>query len=497
MKKVISSLDMISRENLSYENGYVPKDFMLKAGENIAFEIDQFISETNLSKKVSFICGKGNNSGDAYVAAGHLLNKSYQIEVYQCVNIDKMSPLCKIYHDIFQKKGGHVIIVEDSKDLNIKENPVIIDALFGTGLKGPPREPFKSIIEKINHSHCKIISIDLPSGLDGNTGETLGVAIQADLTLTLGLPKIGSFLRYGWNHVKSLKLLDFGLPEKFIDSLESYLWMFEKEDLVSYFPKLIPNRHKYQAGYVVGIAGSKGMTGAAYLSTASALHGGAGMVRLLCPEFLNDELSLLPEIVKTLCERNDIEKMLHYINSASAAFIGPGIGLDSEFDLKTLLKNITVPLVLDADALNRIALENILLPKNCILTPHMGEMGRLLGKKLGDRNENLLEECQNYVDKFSICLILKGGPSFIFFPNKPIVVIPHGTPGMATAGSGDVLTGLIASLCAQGLSPHKATIAAGYIHAKAGENAAKIKTDYCMIASDIIDSFPTIFKECI
>lgn len=494
MKKVISSSEMLSIEKIAYVEGFSAENFMLCAGKKIAFEIDRYISEKQLAKKIYFLCGKGNNSGDAYVAAAILLDQSYEIEVLQCVSTEKMSPLCKKHHDNFLTKNGKITYFSTLEDLKCHDHSVVVDALFGTGLIGAPKDPYKTIIEKINQCHCKIISIDLPSGLDGNNGETAGSAIIADLTLTLRLPKLGSFLNNGWNHTGSLKILDFGLPEKFIKATKSYLWMFEKEDLSSYFPKLIPNRHKYQAGYVIGIAGSCGMTGAAHLSTAAALCGGAGIVRLLCPESIKNDLVLLPEILKTSCERSDTNLMIDYLNKASSAFIGPGIGLDENFNLKVLLDEIKIPVVLDADALNRISIEKIPFPKNCIITPHMGEMGRLLGKKIDKVDENLWEECQNFVDHHFVTLILKGGPSYIFHPNKPIVVVPQGTPGMATAGSGDVLTGLTASLLAQGLSTHQAAIASVFIHGYSGQQAAKKKTDYCMVASDIIDSFSETFK---
>lgn len=488
---------MAQLEERAYQNGASEEDFMEQAGKGIAEATDCFVSTHKLSKNILLLCGKGNNGGDAYVAGTYLIKKNYHVTAFQVTSIDQASSLCKKNHKRFLSSGGEIHEINQSKEISPKEG-VILDGLFGTGFKGVVKEPFASVIHQANNSGLPIIAIDIPSGLCGESGIVEGEAIQAKETFFLGLPKKGFFLQDGWNHVGKLRYIDFGLPKQLAKELETDMIMINSDWMKPLLPPIVNNRHKYQVGLVVGLAGSPGMPGAAILSSTAALRGGAGIVRLLHPIGMEAELASSPhELIKLPYQFDEHEKIIETLNAAKATFLGPGIGRNSA--VRTLLQNIfprlEKPCVIDADALTIIAEDKLSVPKGAILTPHVGEMIRLLKISVPRPSTmEFLETCQEYVDKKNTTLILKGGPSFIFHPGKPIVVNPYGDPGMATAGSGDVLTGLVAALLAQGLTQYNAAKLGVFLHGISGENAAKKETSYCMIASDIITHFPDGFR---
>jgi NAD(P)H-hydrate epimerase len=267
--------------------------------------------------------------------------------------------------------------------------------------------------------------------------------------------------------------------------------MMIEEEVQALLPPLKRSRHKYQAGYVCALAGSPSYSGAAILSAWAAMRAGAGIVRLFHPDGMQHELAASPvELIKTPYRYDEWEKVLAHMNKSSSVLIGPGIGLSEEVCefIRQILPRIEVPCVIDADALTIIAKEDITLPERTILTPHRGEMMRLLhSEEKEPLNENLLNECREYANKREVTLILKGGPSFIFHPGQPITVNPTGDPGMATAGCGDVLTGVLAGLLAQGLYPQHAAQLGVFIHGLSGEFAAAMESSYSMTASDVVD----------
>jgi len=490
--KAVTPKEMARIESLSYQKGCQEDAFMQNAGKGIAQCADSFVQEHALGEQVLLLCGSGNNAGDAYVAGIELLSYGYQVTAYPVVPYDKCSPLCQKYSSLFQKMGGIT-----TGHLEFSNISILIDGLFGTGFHGEVREPFASVIKQANQSKKPILAVDIPSGLDGETGIVKGEAIVANATVFLGLPKIGFFLNDGWNHVGQLFPVDFGLPKEFIDQAKSDLKMVDLPLLK--IPKIVRNRNKYQAGHVVGLGGSPGMPGAPVMSSMAALRTGSGIVHLLYPKEIGHELSSTPlELIKIGVSYENVEEILNRLNQADAAFIGPGLGREESTRklLRTLLPRLEKPCVIDADALFFLSEEEVSLPKNAILTPHGGEMVRLL--KINSRltfDPTWLERCQNYVDNKKVTLVLKGGPSFILQPGKKLFVCPRGTPGLATAGSGDILTGIIASLLSQGLSPIEAAITGVYLHALSGEEAAKILTPFCMNATDILDYLPQAYRE--
>lgn len=481
--KVVSPKEMAAAEAKAYADGCSEEAFMEQAGTGIAAAVNAFVAKHRLEKTVTLLCGKGNNSGDAYVAGVHLCKMGYRVFAVQASPIEKSSPLCQKNHRRFLEAKGQM--VSDFRG-------VLLDGLFGTGFHGALEEPFASLVTNANQSKLPIIAIDIPSGLNGETGDAAGPVVQAVETLFLGVPKTGFFLGEGWNSVGKLTRVDFGLQQSYIDQAGAPFEMITNINL----PPIKRNRHKYETGDVAGLAGSPGMPGAALLASAAALKGGAGILHLLHPAGMEAELSnSLYEVIKI--PYTSPELAIEKINRAKAAFIGPGIGRAPETRalLKKVLAGLAVPAVIDADALTLIAEEQLPLPARVILTPHHGEMARLLNDAQTPRlNSDLIRRCRAYAEEHNVTLVLKGGPTFIFHPNKPILVNPTGCPGMAKAGSGDVLTGLIAALLAQGEGLYEAAAAGVYLHGLAGEGAEREKTAYGMIASDITAHFPQAWR---
>jgi NAD(P)H-hydrate epimerase len=484
-QKIITADEMQRIESLSVAAGSNATAFMDKAAEGIAEAVTLFIETHHLPKRVLILAGKGNKAGDAYTAGSLLLSRGYAVQAVQTFPLKECSALCRQRHEQFVKLGGKV--VSFSKNLDTLETQgcsLILDGLFGTGFKGKAEGVAARAIEWSHETGLPILAIDIPSGLNGSTGEVGSVAIHATATVYLGLPKLGFFVGKGWDHVGELIGIDFGLPAKFMKQAEEKALLLDPSSLQ--LPPIRRSRHKYEAGYVLAIAGSPQMAGAAALATSGVLHSGAGIVRLFSmPKTPSDHL--LAEVIH---EDYDLKRIQEESKRAAAFLVGPGLGRTPAVEkmLRTLLASIRLPVVLDADALYFLAKNpSWKLPKQSILTPHHGEMQKLLNKA------PTLETCQDYVEKKKATLVLKGAPSIIFHPGKKPLIISHGDPGMATAGSGDVLTGILAGLLAQKMEPFETAALGVYLHAIAGELAANKLTSYCMIASDILESLPEAF----
>lgn len=493
--KVVSAKAMAELEACAYQQGFKEKDFMENAGRGIALYVQEFIQKHGLEHQIWLLCGKGNNAGDAFVAGCYLLDQGYLVIAIQLEDLVHCSPLCQQNGQRFLDKQGKLVRQID----DFGPSGVILDGLFGTGFKGQVHPPYTSLIEAANQSGLPILAIDIPSGLNGTTGQVEGSVIQATETIFLGLPKTGFFLEQGWNVTGKLQGVDFGLPAAIHEQAVADFELLMEEQVSSLLPPIRRNRHKYQAGYVIGVAGSPTMPGAALLSCLAAFRGGSGMVRLLYPQGMEAELSSSPyELIKISYNYDRVDKIVQLMQKANAAFVGPGLGRseNTQHLLSTLLPSLKIPCVIDADALTFFANQAFELPFQAIFTPHMGEMQTLL--KSSSRlilNSDLLKTCQRYAEEHHVTLILKGSPTFIFHPQTPIFVNPTGDPGMATAGSGDVLTGLLASLLSQGLGCHDAALLGVYLHGLAGEIAVEQRgTSYGIMATDLIDHFALAYQ---
>lgn len=495
--KVVTPHQMAFLETQAYRDGLSEADFMEEAGSGVALVVHDYAEKYDLDRHVILLCGKGNNAGDAYVAGAHLMLLDYEVTAYALFPIDDSSPLCRQNYYRFINEGGTVKEITDASEIVFPSPGIIVDGIFGTGFRGEIDPKIAEVIKRANNSQLPIIAVDIPSGLNGETGIVEDEAIVATTTAFLGLPKTGFFLRNGWNYVGKLASVDFGLPQEYIDRCEVDMMMMTSALMQPVMPKLVRNRNKYQAGHVIGLAGSPNYPGAAILSSFAAYRAGAGIVHLLHPDGMQNQLLSSPyELIKVPYNTQDINVILSLMNKANATFIGPGLGLDKE--VKTLVKKVLAglkgPVVIDADALTIIGEEKLSIPSQAVLTPHIGELKRLLQIPEIIMTLDFLWRCRDYAAVNDTVLVIKGGPSFVLKANEPILVNPYGDPGMATAGSGDVLTGVIAALLAQGMAPHLAAALGVYLHGVAGEFAAAEQTSYCMMASDIINCLPDAFS---
>ncbi len=497
---IVTIEEMKRIESLAIADGCSEEGFMDEAGAKIAAIAMDFIHKYKLPGKVTLLIGKGNKGGDAFRTGICLLKKNIAVTAFHFFNFDACSPLCRIQGQRFLSMKGEVIFTKSVHPLIFERNSLLIDGLLGTGFQGTLEGTLLQVVQKMNTSHLPILAIDIPSGLNGSTGEVMTSSVKATQTVYLGLPKLGFFIQQGYCHVGELIYADFGLPQAYLGHAKAMGYLVDETKMRDLLPPVVRNRHKYQAGYVVGIAGSKGMSGAAKLSSMASFRAGAGIVRLFYSADMAEEMENTPiELLSQPWFLKDISLVLEAMAKANAIFIGPGMGRDKEAEkfLLQLLPKIKKPIVLDADALFILAQQQeVGLPEQCVVTPHRQEMLRLLGKKDISKHEwQFLEQCQGYVEKKNITLVLKGAPTFIFHPQERPIVIPKGDPGMAKAGVGDVLTGVIAALMAQGMVPYRAAVLGVYLHALAGEIAVKKKTSYGIIASDLVDCLPNAFKQ--
>lgn len=489
-KKIVTNQEMSRIEKMSIEAGESEEAYVEKAGQNIAKAILQTLKEEEIEKRVYLLLGKGNNAADTFTAGIHLRKEGVEVIAFHPFDLDDCSHLCAKKGREYLQKGGKRIFLEDGYALSFPKKGLIIDGMVGTGFRGALQGTLLAMTEKANLSHLSIISVDIPSGVEGGSGKVETSAIKAKKTLFLALPKSGHFLGDGYEHAGKIEGVDFGLPSSYIEQAIPIAYLVAEENIL--LPTMKRCRHKYDAGEVVGISGSHNMPGAAYLASLGALRAGAGLMKLFHNPDGKDSFSFLPpEVIRM--DWKEVEG----IEKAKAFFIGPGIGRGKESGqfLKKFLPNIVQPMVIDADALYFLSEETFTFSStDIILTPHVGEMKRLLSDEVTSRAE-LIEKCQIYAQEKGVRLVLKGAPNWFFYPELPPLIIPRGDPGMATGGVGDVLTGVIAALLAQGLDGYHAAITGVFIHAVAGELAAKKKGSHSMIATDLIEELPNVYKQ--
>jgi hydroxyethylthiazole kinase-like uncharacterized protein yjeF len=475
--KVVSAAEMARIEELAIQEGCSEERFIEEAGRQVASAAMQFIEERHLPKIVYLLVGKGNKGADAYAAGAALMEEGFRVRAFACFPPETCGEWNRKMGERFARARGQTIRFYDGEELRFEEG-LVIDGLLGTGFRGLVEGKVETAIRVANALNNPVLSIDLPSGLDGTTGDARGACIEAEQTVTMGMAKSGLFLRDGWNHTGRLLIGDFGLPCRFHDLSQEMAYLLDPTRLP--LPNIVRNRHKYQAGYVVGYSGSEAMRGAPKMAGLAALRAGAGIVRV----FSKGDIGDAP--MELICRKWNAKEWRKELKRASAVFAGPGLGEVS----RGWIKEIAIPAVFDADALQKGAR----FPEHAILTPHRGEMLRLLGLKSPPQEEDFLGRCQKFAERQHIILVLKGAPTYLFAHGKPPLIMTQGDPGMATAGAGDVLTGVLAGLLAQKMEKYDAAALGTYLHGLAGEKAAQEKTSYGLIAGDLIEYLPRSFQ---
>lgn len=465
-------------------------------------------------KNILVFAGKGNNGGDAFAAARHFYNKGASVKVYTVCKKDDIGGDARINFDILDRMGLKTTEVSEAAHLHavtaeLAFADIVVDGIFGTGLRGGITGLPGDLIKAINDSHKTILSIDIPSGVNGATGEAAGVCIRANKTVTFGLPKLGMVVHPGCEYAGELVVADIGIPGAAVDSLGVKTHLIDRDRVAAILPRREVQSNKGNYGKILIVTGSAGMTGAGCLAARAALRTGAGLVYLGVPARLTqiyDTLSIesvtlpLADREPGILSRTCIRDLLELSARKNVIAIGPGLSSDDDIFgiVREVIANSKVPLVLDADALNVLA-KDVSMLKNlkteAVVTPHPGEMARLAGTTIEKVQNKRLETAQEFAARWGVTTVLKGAGSIVAAPDGTIYINPTGNPGMATGGSGDVLTGVIAALIGQGLKVPDAAAAGVYIHGLAGDFAAADKGEHGMIAGDLAEELPYVIKQ--
>lgn len=468
-------------------------------------------SKLTRNDRILAVCGTGNNGGDGIAAIRMLKELGYNADVLIIGDEKRATEQTK--QQLLIARNMDVKVYNNVK---VSEYTIVIDAIFGIGLSKPVVGAFEQVIEAINASDNIVFSVDIPSGIQADNGKVMNVAVKADYTITFGENKVGLVLYPGCEYAGETIVADIGFPKKAVESVKPSVFYYGKEDL-SHLPLRKNYSNKGTFGKVLIIAGSRNMSGACYLSAKAACRAGAGIVKVLTVEDNRSIIqSLLPEAILSTYDPNnlknklEVDRIIGELKWATSIVVGPGIGISAAADhlLDIVLNHATVPTVIDADAISMLTGKtqyitkdnekecycDIDLPENIVITPHLKEMSRMLDCEVLHVQENLLTVALNAVKGKRYVLALKDARTIVTDGVRCYINL-SGNNGMATAGAGDVLTGIIAAFLAQGMERFEATVLGVYVHGLAGDKAAKLKSIYSLIASDIIEALPLVLHE--
>ncbi|MDP7556034.1 MAG: NAD(P)H-hydrate dehydratase [Nitrospinota bacterium] len=511
--EILTAKEMREVDRKSIEDYGIPGPVLMEnAGIQtvIALE-DKFNSLTQ--KNVSVFAGKGNNGGDGAVVARHLFNKKVKVEIFLFAKKDDTSHDAKINLDLAQKMGIPIHEVESLDKLktfksHLAHAHIFIDALLGTGITPPVKGVLQSVISFLNDLNKFTLAIDIPSGLSSDHGNVEGKTFKADMTVTFCRPKRCHFLYPAADLVGELKVVDISIPDKIVRNEKIKVHTIDRNDIGFLFQERKRSSHKGTYGHLLVIGGSTGKGGAAAMAGLSALRIGTGLVTLAVPQSVNSSIEMnpievmsipLPETQEGSIDIAAKDKLLESINGKSSVLIGPGLSTQQETIelLLMIIPEIKVPLLIDADGLNCLADHLEILKKvkvQVIITPHPGEMSRLARKTVKDVQADRIGIAQKFAVDYNVIVVLKGAGTIIALPDGSTFINTTGNPGMASAGTGDVLAGMAAGLLAQNITPADASKAAVYLHGFAGDRVSQKKSQVSLIASDLIEVIPSIFK---
>ncbi len=463
---------------------------------------------------VIIIVGPGNNGGDGLVIARHILQQGGFPIVFLLVSPEKIKGDAATNLQIVQNLDIPIYPLTDSEQLGGLQDylagcDMVIDAIFGTGLKRPVSGHYATAISMVNQALVPVVSADIPSGLDSDTGLPLGTCIGANLTITYGLAKQGLFVGAGPEVCGQLGIVDIGIPPAAVIEAGLKTEVLGESSIACWLPERTSYSHKGNSGHLLALAGSSGKTGAALLCGRSALRAGAGLVTLCVPQDLNHifEAALaevmthpLPASDNGYATIADYEEISKALTGKQALVVGPGLGQEETTGqlVVQLYREAEIPVVIDADGLNLLA-GNMPSEKPAgprILTPHPGEMSRLTGKTTTEIQSTRLQTARDFATSHKVIVVLKGANTIIAGPDKRVAINPTGNPILAAGGTGDVLTGFIGAFLAQGLPPWEATCMAVFLHGLAADTLADEENIQAgMLASELADILPAVISE--
>jgi NAD(P)H-hydrate epimerase len=519
--QLVTALQMreCDRATIAGENLPAPipgPELMERAGWGVYAALRQQFDRL-AQRAILVFCGRGNNGGDGCVVARHLHDEGYRPLVLLLAPPEQLSPDAAQAWTRYRHAGGRAVIVTDEDDLSARVNdalraaslwpPLLIDALLGTGSRGAPRGLAADAVLTINglrgERDADVLAIDIPTGVDADTGEIAGDAVEADLTVTLAHPKLGFLFYPGRACLGRVRVVDIGIPRAIEEAVGLPYHVITLDEAGLLMPRRAPDAHKTQVGRLLVIGGSPGLTGAPAMTAQAALRAGAGLVTIALPRGLNLALEAkLTEVMTLPCDETGsgglataAEARILELGARTDVFaIGPGLGRDPESLrlARRLVARFAGGVVVDADALCALCGEAWSRPAGApaaILTPHSGEMARLIGVERIEQGDRC-EVARRYATERRCVLVLKGAPTIVAGADGDVWINPTGNAGLATGGSGDVLTGVIAALLGAGLDPLGAACLGVFLHGHAADRLVESRGEAGLTPADLIEALP-------
>jgi ADP-dependent NAD(P)H-hydrate dehydratase / NAD(P)H-hydrate epimerase len=476
--------------------------------ENAALGVADAIGERfPEAEEVLLLCGPGNNGGDGLALARHLYGRGYRCRVWLAVEGRRLVGDAASQLGFLQGLGVPVHEMAEADFVALPRADVVVDALFGTGLSRALEGDYGTLAGAISAHEAPVVAVDLPSGLDASHGAPIGPHVRADVTVTFARPKLAHVLDPAARAVGEVVVADLGVPWVELEGDGPGCWLLQAEALREWLPARRQESHKGDYGHLLLLAGSPGMSGAAVLAARAAVRAGAGLVTMAVPEAIRAECHLGCLEAMTLPVGDEratpdgsrVESLLAAASRRSALAIGPGLGTGEEITVlvRDLVLRARVPAVLDADGLHPFAgrLEELAAREgDLVLTPHPGELARLLGVSTVAVQDDRLGAAREAAARSRAVVVLKGHQSLVAEPDGEIAINPTGNPGLATGGTGDVLTGLVGALLAQGFDPAAAARLGVFVHGLAGDLVAADLGERSLSAADVAESLPAAFR---
>ncbi|CAB1063354.1 NAD(P)H-hydrate epimerase (EC / ADP-dependent (S)-NAD(P)H-hydrate dehydratase (EC [Olavius sp. associated proteobacterium Delta 1] len=513
---LVTANEMQAMDRQTIEDFGIPGMVLMEnAGRGATrFLLEQFPDIEN--KKVGVIAGRGNNGGDGFVIARYLKQKGIRIRLYLLAKTDRVLGDALANLKLLKPLGVPVVEIPDEASFSkIKSEmhglDLWIDAILGTGLKSDVKGYYKTIIDCINSLNKPVFAVDMPSGLNSDTGQPCGTCISAAATATFAYAKTGHMVYPGADYIGNLKIVDIGIPPHIVAAVGPRHFLITAQLIRSHLIPRPATAHKGSTGHLLVVAGSTGKTGAASMTSMSALRTGAGLVTLGVAESLNPALegrmleamtAPLPESGSGVIGESAFNAIRKELPGKRCLAIGPGLGQAAETKklICKIIRQSEIPVVVDADGLNNLAgeLKHVIKAKApIILTPHPGEMARLLDTKVSMVQQNRIKCAREFSVQYNVHVVLKGAATIIAHPDGRVFINPTGNAGMASGGMGDVLTGVIAGLIVQGLAPEAACHAGVYLHGAAADSLVENMGPYGYLAGDVMKAIPREIKKIV
>jgi NAD(P)H-hydrate epimerase len=478
------------------------------------FFLEQFPHIEN--HRVGVIAGRGNNGGDGYVMARYLKQKGVSVTVYLLATASRVQGDAAA--NLKFLKPLDIPLVELSNESLFSQHQsemagldVWIDAILGTGLKSDVSGLFKTVIEFINGLDKPVFAVDLPSGLNSDTGQVCGTCIRARATATFAFAKTGHLIYPGTQYTGVLSIVDIGIPLPIVEDVKPRQRLLTADLIQSYLPLRAPDAHKGTTGHLLVVAGSPGKTGAAAMTSMAALRSGAGLVTLGIAQSLNAVLEShvleamtapLPETQPGVLGKSAFKIIYNFMEGKKCVALGPGLGQAEETKrlVQKIVESCPIPLVIDADGLNNLTGKTRILKDArapVILTPHPGEMARLADTTISTVQQDRITCARDFAAANNVHVILKGAHTVIAHPDGQVFINPTGNAGMASGGMGDILTGIVAGLITQGIAPQQACRLGVYLHGTAADSISQKMGPYGYLAGDVVEAIPGEIKKIV